>query len=283
MKKYLLYSLLLALLMPFLGTGKAMAEATGSGTEADPYNVEAAIAAVKDLTWTSNTVYETTDDFYVKGKICRIASGGTFTQGGLFGNATFYISDDGAEAMGKVFQCFRILYLGNKKFEEGQTDIKVGDEVVVCGKLMNYKNNTPETESGKAYLYSLNGATGETDTRKQIIFPESDLLTSLLSIEKKVGDVINRESIYNHLQEVKEKAGLSELVELVGFVSDLSGFISHVKDKYSLLQILNLFSIETEGADLSLLKFDLENKSIEFLKEGSTTVKIKFLGDEVYK
>ncbi len=91
MKKYLLYSLLLALLMPFLGTGKAMAEATGSGTEADPYNVEAAIAAVKDLTWTSNTVYETTDDVYVKGKICRIASGGTFTQGGTFGNATFYM------------------------------------------------------------------------------------------------------------------------------------------------------------------------------------------------
>ena len=31
--------------------------------------------------------------------------------------------------------------------------------MVVCGKLMNYKGNTPETVSGKAYLYSLNGKT----------------------------------------------------------------------------------------------------------------------------
>ena len=32
----------------------------------------------------------------------------------------------------------------------------MGDEVIICGKLMNYKGNTPETVSGKAYLYSLN-------------------------------------------------------------------------------------------------------------------------------
>ena len=52
----------MALLMPFLGTGKAMAEAKGTGTLADPYNAAGACAAVKDLTWTSNTEYESTDD-----------------------------------------------------------------------------------------------------------------------------------------------------------------------------------------------------------------------------
>ncbi len=121
------------------------------------------------------------------------------------------------------------------------------------------------------------------DTRKEITFPTSELLTNLLSIKKNVGDVINRESIYNHLQEIKEKAGLSELVEIVKFVSDLSGFISHLKEKYTLLDILGLIDIEVRGADLSIIDFDLEDRSIEFLKEGSTNIKIRFLGDEFYK
>ncbi len=128
----------------------------GSGTLADPYTPKGAIDAVKDLKWTSNSDYETTGDVYVKGKISRIK--GTYTEGGTYGNASFYISADGTET--DEFYAFRILYLGNKKFEAGQTDIKVGDEVVIYGKLMNYQNNTPETEANKAYLYSLNGNTG---------------------------------------------------------------------------------------------------------------------------
>ena len=139
-------------------SGGGGGDTPGGGTVDNPYTVAQALDAVKDLKWTSNTDYESTDEVYVKGKISRIPSGGTFTEGGTYGNASFYISDDGAEA--NEFYCFRILYLGNKKFEEGQTDIKVGDDVVICGKLMNYKGNTPETVSGKAYLYSLNSGSG---------------------------------------------------------------------------------------------------------------------------
>ena len=111
-------------------------EAKGTGTLDDPYNALGAANAVKDLTWTSNTEYQSTGDVYIKGKISRIANKGTFTEGGTYGNASFYISDDGKEA--NEFYCFRILYLDNKKFEAGQTDIKVGDEVIVYGQLMNY-------------------------------------------------------------------------------------------------------------------------------------------------
>ncbi len=139
------------------GSTTPTGEAKGSGTLADPYNPLGAAAAVKNLTWTSNDVYDVTDDVYVKGKISRIADNGTFTDGGTYGNASFYISEDGTE--NGEFYCFRVLYLGNKKFESGQTDIKVGDEVIVLGKLMNYRGNTPETVAGKAYLYSLNGKT----------------------------------------------------------------------------------------------------------------------------
>ena len=129
-----------------------------AGTAENPYTVAQARDAVKGLTWTDNNNYESTDEVYMKGKISSIPSGGTFTEGGTYGNASFYISDDGAEK--NEFYCFRILYLGNKKFEEGQTDIKVGDNVVVCGKLMNYRGNTPETVAGKAYLYALNAGSG---------------------------------------------------------------------------------------------------------------------------
>jgi hypothetical protein len=130
---------------------------SGSGTLADPYNPSGAANAVKDLTWTSNTVYDKTDKVYVKGKISRIASSGRYTESGTFGNASFYISDDGSES-GEFF-AYRILYFGGQKYTSGP-DIKVGDEVIIYGELMNYKGNTPETVSGKACLYSLNGSTG---------------------------------------------------------------------------------------------------------------------------
>ncbi len=133
-------------------------EPKGTGTLEDPYNPAGAVNAVKDLTWTSNTDYQTTDNVYVKGKISKIADKGTFTDGGTYGNASFYISENGEET-GTQFYAFRILYLKNEKFAAGQTDIKKGDDVVILGKLMNYKGNTPETVSGAAYLYSLNGKT----------------------------------------------------------------------------------------------------------------------------
>ena len=49
----------------------------------------------------------------------------------------------------------------NKPWVDGNTQIKVGDEVIICGKVVNYKGNTPETSSKKAYIYSLNGKTKE--------------------------------------------------------------------------------------------------------------------------
>ena len=131
--------------------------ADAKGTLSNPYTPAEAAAAVAGLKWTSNTEYEATDEVYMKGKICKIANKGTYTEGGTYGNASFYLSADGTGD--GEFYVFRALYLGNKKFEAGQTDIKVGDEVIVYGKLMNYQNNTPETVSGKAYLYSLNGKT----------------------------------------------------------------------------------------------------------------------------
>ena len=145
------------------GPGTGTDTPSGTGTVDDPYNPAAAAAAVAGLTWTDNNTYQTTDEVYVKGKISSIANNGTFTAGGTFGNASFYITETG-ETGGTEFYAFRILYLKNQKYATGQTDIKVGDEVIIHGKLMNYHGDTPETVSGAAYLYSLNGKTEDDGT-----------------------------------------------------------------------------------------------------------------------
>ena len=43
------------------------------GSIARPYTTEEAVKAVSNLTWTSNTEYETTDVVYVRGKITKVA------------------------------------------------------------------------------------------------------------------------------------------------------------------------------------------------------------------
>ena len=135
--------------------------AKGTGTLTDPYNPAGAAAAVANLTWTSTTEYEKTAPVYVKGKIKSIAVSSNVEQSyantGDYGNASFYITDADDET--GEFYVFRALYLGNVAYEAGQTDIKVGDVVVIYGSLMNYKGNTPETVANESYLYSLNGET----------------------------------------------------------------------------------------------------------------------------
>ena len=95
-----------------------------------------------------------TADYYVKGKICSIK----YTFSAQYGTATFNISDDG-NASEKEFIAYSCLYFDNQKWQEGDTQINVGDEVIVCGKVVNYMGNTPEFASQNNYLVSLNGTT----------------------------------------------------------------------------------------------------------------------------
>ena len=131
------------------GGGGASGTPKGTGTLDDPFNPAGVIAYINTL----GSDVESPKDVYVKGKI------GTVTEeySTNFGNGTFTIVEEGAE--GTAFTVYRALYLGNKKFANGDTQIKEGDEVIVCGKVINYRGNTPETQQNKAYLYSLNGKT----------------------------------------------------------------------------------------------------------------------------
>ena len=127
------------------GGSDTPAEAKGSGTLEDPFNPAGAVAYAKTV-----GDKESDNDVYIKGKVSSISDQYS-TQ---FGNATFNISEDGTPS--NEFTVYRALYLGNKKYTSGDL-LNEGDEVIVCGKVTNYKGNTPETVQGKAYLYSLNG------------------------------------------------------------------------------------------------------------------------------
>lgn len=124
-----------------------------TGSLALPFTVEEAIEYVTKLGG------ETAKDFYVKGIVSKIADNGEF---GSYGNATFWISSDGVynEDLTKDFEAYRVLWLDNKSWVEGNAQIAVGAEVILCGKLTVYKG-TAETSGNKAYIYQINGVTSE--------------------------------------------------------------------------------------------------------------------------
>ena len=129
-------------------------EPTGTGTEADPFN----IAAINSYTKNLASGEKSTENLYFKGKVVSIKENFDYVndKGQKFGNATFYISDDGTAK--DQFYCYRVKYLGNKTYTSG-TLLNVGDEVIICGIVTNY-NSTLETDANNAYVYSLNGETG---------------------------------------------------------------------------------------------------------------------------
>ena len=138
-------------------------EPQGSGTKSDPYNVAGALEFISGL----GADVPSDKEIYVKGFVTSIKE--QFSA--QYGNAQFTMSDTKEGA--NTFTFFRGLYLGNKKWVEGDLLLAEGDEVIICGKVVNYKGNTPETVQNAAYTYSINGKSegGGGDT------PTSDLGT----------------------------------------------------------------------------------------------------------
>jgi len=130
------------------GTQENPEDKMNHGTATDPISVADAIANAKAIGTEASA-----KDFYVKGKISSIK----FEYSAKYGTATYNISDDGST--GTEFTVYGSYYFDNKNWQEGQTQIAVGDEVVVCGKIINYNGNTPEFADKKNYLVSLNGKT----------------------------------------------------------------------------------------------------------------------------
>lgn len=94
---------------------------------------------------------------YVKGIISRIAEIST-----SYGNASYYISADGTET--DELYVFRGYSLEGEKFTS-ETEIAVGDEVIIYGQLTTY-NETPQVNTGsKIYSITKSGADGIGDIK----------------------------------------------------------------------------------------------------------------------
>ena len=116
----------------------------GDGTEGNPYSASQALEMI------ANGENNPDAEVYIKGKVSQIKE-----VSAQFGNATYWISDDGSTD--NQLYVFRGKYLNGEKFTS-EDQLKVGDEVVILGKLTTF-NDDPQVGTGSK-LVSVNGQTG---------------------------------------------------------------------------------------------------------------------------
>lgn len=134
---------------PQVGTGSKLVSVNGQtgmipGTEALPYTPSQALEVI------ANGENDPEAEVYIKGKVSQIKEVSP-----SFGNATYYISDDGTTD--NQLYVFRGKYLNGDKFTS-EDQLKVGDEVVILGKLTTY-NGDPQVNTGSK-IVSINGNGG---------------------------------------------------------------------------------------------------------------------------
>lgn len=128
-------------------------------------NVEEAIKICKEYP-TGSPVYR------VKGIVCKINEISV-----QYGNATFFLSDNGKFEDGKWLEVYRGLWIDGAAFTKGD-EFSVGDELIIEGVLMDY-NGTPETKEKLANVYQVNKSLIKCDS---LVF-ENRALTKALPIE----------------------------------------------------------------------------------------------------
>ena len=159
------------------GSGEVVGTPQGTGTLEDPFNAAAAHEKIKTLGADVNS-----EEVYVKGKIAKITEVNI-----QYGNAGYSISDDGN--LTGALDIYRGNYFNGDKFtSEGQ--INEGDEVVVCGKLVNFKGNTPQMAQGSKII-SINGK-GQDEIKTFYVSPSDiDIAADETSYTIKVSGNVN--------------------------------------------------------------------------------------------
>lgn len=85
--------------------------------------------------------------YYIKGVVCKIQEISP-----SYGNATYFLSDDGAYVTDKWLEIYRGKWINGESFATGN-EFSVGDEMVVKGVLTMY-GDTPETKQGTCEVIS---------------------------------------------------------------------------------------------------------------------------------
>jgi len=137
------------------------------GTLEKPYTVAEAQALLAAF----EAGQTTEGDVYVAGKVSEIEDINID-----YGNATFYISDNG-ETEGRLY-VYRVRYLENKTFAR-LDQLKVGDEVVICGQLVAYNGKDGVVPEMKGFVYSVNGVTKD----EVSVEPEKEVISVSKALE----------------------------------------------------------------------------------------------------
>ncbi len=138
----------------------------GQGEQVDPQEGDT-LTVAQAITYVKSLGRDSLSDkaVYVKGVISSISK---IDLG--YGNATFDIKDADAE---NKFTCYQVKYLEKTLFRS-EDALSIGDVIVVYGKVVNFKGNTPETEGkGESYVYSQNGNT----VAPAFVDPEAQVVT----------------------------------------------------------------------------------------------------------
>ena len=91
--------------------------------------------------------------YCAKGKVCSIK----YPFSAEYGTSVFNISDTGHTGS-KEFTVYQTYYKAlGQKWVDGNPQIAVGDEVVVYGKVVNYRGTTPEFADKQSYIVTING------------------------------------------------------------------------------------------------------------------------------
>ena len=142
-------------------TKKEAQKLTGEGTLANPYTCADVIAL-------ENGQQAPSDSVYVKGKVSQAATSLNTT----YGDINFYLSDDGTTT--SQIEAYNSYYYKRAKYTSESQMPKLGDEVVLYGKITSF-NNTIELARGN-YLVSLKSSGVKVDT---LSFTASEALAAL--------------------------------------------------------------------------------------------------------
>lgn len=129
----------------------------GDGTEANPYNADAALQLAGTLPQSTSSSDKTlSKEVFIYGKIVSIQSIDT----DQYGNAEYYISEDGTEK--NQLLVYRGYSFNGDKFTSANT-IKVGDNIVISGQLVNFKGTLEVNQGSKIIKLNGEGASGSGD------------------------------------------------------------------------------------------------------------------------
>ena len=122
---------------------ETITEPSGNGSLSSPYNVAAALQYINTLGADTTSP----DSVCIRGVVTERTEIST-----TYGNATFYITDDGRTTSDRLL-AYRVLNVGNQKFTT-ENAFQVGDEVIIRGIVYKYRGMTPETYPNAAYIYA---------------------------------------------------------------------------------------------------------------------------------